>query len=376
MTTIALLASFAPSLTNFRGDLIRALAGRGMRVLALAPDHDGESRKALAALGAEPVDVPLSRAGLNPLEDLKTLRALSRVLGDLKPDVLVPYTIKPVIWGTLAARKAGIDHVVPMITGLGYAFMEGRGLKERATRAIAQWLYRLALSRADHVIFQNPDDRDLMRARAILPEHVPASIVNGSGIDCAAFTPAAMPSAPSFLMISRFLVSKGVGEYCRAGVALKKAFPEVAVRLAGYPDVGPDGIPAAELEESFAGGVEHLGRLSDVRGAIADTSVYVLPSYREGTPRTVLEAMAMGRAIITTDAPGCRETVIEGENGLLVPVQDVDALVEAMRRFVLDPGLAGPMGRHSRRIAEEKYDVHRVNDAVLGIIEAELSRPR
>ena len=167
-------------------------------------------------------------------------------------------------------------------------------------------------------------------------------------------------------MIARLLGDKGVREYAKAAREIRSSNPGIRFGLVGWVDENPDAISKDELhiwvEE---GAIEYLGRLDDVRSAIADSTVYVLPSYREGTPRTVLEAMAMGRPIITTDAPGCRETVVEGENGYLVPVKSVDALVGAMQKFVDDPDLAARMGRRSRQIAEEKYDVHKVNAVML-----------
>jgi glycosyltransferase involved in cell wall biosynthesis len=168
------------------------------------------------------------------------------------------------------------------------------------------------------------------------------------------------------LLIARLLGDKGIREYAQAAQRIRAIHQDVRFSLVGWIDENPDAITQAELDAwTVAGDLVYLGRLEDIRPAIAACSVYVLPSYREGTPRTVLEAMAMGRPIITTDAPGCRETVIDGDNGFLVPVRSVDALVEAMQRFVQDPGLAARMGQRSRQLAEEKYDVHKVNAVML-----------
>ena len=166
-------------------------------------------------------------------------------------------------------------------------------------------------------------------------------------------------------MIARLLGDKGIREFGAAARSLKARYPDTPIRLVGYLDQSPDSIRQAELDEIVASGVEFIGRLGDVRPAIAESSVYVLPSYREGTPRSTLEAMAMGRAVVTTDAPGCRETVVEGVNGFLVPPRDAVALAAAMEKFILDPGLAARMGAESRRIAEEKYDVNLVNAEIM-----------
>ncbi len=201
-----------------------------------------------------------------------------------------------------------------------------------------------------------------------MPPWMPTVVLNGSGVHLDKFPVAPKPSSrASFLMIARLLEAKGVREFVAAASELRDLHSDVSFRLAGWIDTSPDSISRSELEEWIdQGHIEFLGRLNDVRPAIANSTVYVLPSfYREGTPRTILEAMAMGRAIITTDAPGCRETVIDGENGFLVPVKSIDALVDAMQKFINDPELAVRMGKRSREIAEEKYDVHKVNAVML-----------
>ena len=216
------------------------------------------------------------------------------------------------------------------------------------------------------MFFQNPDDEALFREFQLLPETVPSTVVNGSGVDVAEYSVAPLPDKPCFLLIARLLGDKGVREYAQAAQLVKAVYPEAVFRLVGWIDDNPDAITQRELDQWVGSGLlEFLGRLDDVRPAISDCSVYVLPSYREGTPRTVLEAMAMGRAVITTDAPGCRETVVDGDNGFLVPVKDVNALADAMIKMVATSGLAASMGERSRRIAEEKYDVHKVNAAML-----------
>lgn len=302
---------------------------------------------------------------MNLFREAASFRSLRALCRELRPDVIIPYTIKPVVWGTLAARAAGVKRVVPMITGVGYAFTGGREPKRLLARAVSTLLYRLALGRADIVLFQNPDDMALFRKLRLQPKHVPSAVINGSGIDTAEFTPASLPGKLSFLMIARLLGDKGIREFGEAARILKSKHPEAAIRLVGYVDQSPDSITQAELDEIIASGVEFVGRLEDVRPAIAQASVYVLPSYREGTPRSTLEAMAMGRAVITTDAPGCRETVVEGVNGFLVPPRDAVALAKAMEKFIADPGLASRMGSESRRIAEEKYDVRLVNAEIM-----------
>lgn len=363
--TVALLGSYAPSLILFRGPLIAEMVKRGHRVVAMAPGISSEVADTLREMGAEPREVPLVNSSLNPLASIRSISALTRLLREIRPDAFIGYTIKPVTLGSIAAARAGVGRIVALVTGLGYAFTGGRGAKRGLSRAAASLLYRLAFRRCHRIIFQNPDDRDFFGRLGLLPRDAKVSLVNGSGIDLDAFTPAPLPAGMSFLMIARFLGDKGVREYGEAAKRLKTKYPEAAFRLAGYFDPSPDGVPEEEIAVMAQGGVELLGRLADVRPAIASATVYVLPSYREGTPRSVLEALAMARPVITTDAPGCRETVEDGVNGLLVPPRDADALAGAMERLILDRRRLEPMAKASRALAERKFDVHAVNRAIL-----------
>lgn len=370
MTHVLVLAGYAPSLVNFRGPLLAAMVARGWRVTAAGPEMEGVTRDGLLALGAVPVEVAAARTGMNPVADLAYRDALIRLFRAERPDVVLAYTAKPVIWGTLAARKAGVQRVVAMVTGLGYAFTPpGRLAPRHAVASLAaRVLYRLALPRADHVLFQNPDDRDLFVRLGFTPPAGRVEVIAGSGVDLTRYQPSPPPARPNFLMLARLLRAKGVVEFAEAARRLKARYPEVEFRLAGPFDPGPDGVRPSEVEHWVAGGVTYLGPLADVRPALAEASVYVLPSYREGTPRSVLEALAIGRAVITTDAPGCRETVQDGANGFLTKPRDVDSLIQAMERFILHPGLATTMGARSLELARSKYDVRRVNDQVMAAL--------
>jgi glycosyltransferase involved in cell wall biosynthesis len=304
---------------------------------------------------------------LRPDRDLRAVRALVALFRELQPDIFLGYTIKPVIYGSLAAWVAGVPHRFSMITGLGYAF-GGGGLKARVAGTLARLLYRLAMRRNDRVFCQNPDDRALFERAGLLRAPEQAVLINGSGVDLEAFAPAPLPRPPSFLLLARLIGEKGVREYVEAARIIRARHPGTTFRLAGRLVAGhPAAISERELRAWVEEGIiDHLGWLDDVRPAIAASSVYVLPSYYpEGTPRSVLEAMAMGRPIVTADAPGCRETVQDGVNGYLVPVRDVPALVGALERFLVAPGSVEAMGRASRQIAVEKYDVHKVNAIIL-----------
>jgi glycosyltransferase involved in cell wall biosynthesis len=366
--TFLVIASFSESLLHFRGSLLAALQAKGLQVHVAAPNLPPEStvRQQLQALGYVVHNVHMRRTGTNPFADAVTLFQLWRLMRLVRPNHVLCYTIKPVIYGSLAAWLAGVPRRFALITGLGYAFQEGQAIARRGMRALVQGLYSLALRRTNKVFFQNPDDQALFRSLGLLPPVTPSCVVNGSGVDVSAFAVAPLSPEPHFLLIARLLRDKGVREYAQAAELTRALYPEARFSLVGWLDENPNAITQAELDAWVqAGTLDYLGRLSDVRPAIKACSVYVLPSYREGTPRTVLEAMSMGRAVITTDAPGCRETVVDGDNGFLVPVQSVDALADAMARFITDPTLAARMGRRGRHLAEHKYDVHKVNVVML-----------
>lgn len=362
--TILLNASYGPSLIRFRGQLIQCLVARGHRVHVSAPDFDEGLEQAVRDLGAVPHAVPLARTRLSPIADLRYLKNIRRLLRETGADLSLSYTIKPNIWASLAARSLGVRSV-SMVTGLGYTMIENGGLKQKLVQLIAQLLYRTATNGNDMVVFQNPDDRRDFIDAGCLADCGKARMVNGSGVDLGYYAATPLPEQPVFLMASRLLGNKGVREYAEAALSILSRRSDARFLLAGYIDDGPDRIDPTELDRWIGGGIEYLGALEDVRPAISRASVYVLPSYREGTPRSVLEAMAMGRPIITTDAPGCRETVIDGLNGILVPPRDCEHLTRAMERLIDRPDLRTDMGIRSLEICRSKYDVDAVNELLL-----------
>lgn len=364
-TRILIVASLAESLVNFRGPLIQSLVHAGHSVHAAAPmlSHSPELREKLIGLGAIPHEILIDRTGVNPLADLRSFVSLWRLYRAVEPKIVLAYTIKPVIWGGIAARLARVPSFFALITGLGYAFT-GKPQGSRAfIQHVSQFLYRISFKGASGVFFQNPDDAAEFANRGILPGSITPQIVNGSGIDTVAFAQAPLPDGPiRFLLIARLLEDKGIREFARAAKALKDLDILAEFHLVGPVDTNPTGLSENTVKKWHDDGIlVWHGSLSDVRPVISSAHVYVLPSYREGTPRSVLEAMSMGRPVITTDAPGCRETVVDGINGFLVPVRESEAVADAMRKFIDSPHLISQMGAQSRRIAEEKYDVRKVN---------------
>lgn len=362
---LLLIAGLAESILNFRGDLLRSCQAAGAEVHVAAPVLDPCMQQEMASLGWRVHGIPLQRTGTNLVSDFLTVWALYRLMRKVRPEYVLTYTIKPVVYGSVAAWLARVPGRFAMITGLGYTFM---GNPERRTLGgLVQRMYRFSLCRVHKVFFQNPDDEALFRQLNLLEKYTPSRVINGSGVNLAQFSMTPLPQEPTtFLFIGRLLGDKGVREYVLAAQQVKALHPTARFTLVGWIDENPDAIKQAELDAWVKQGtLDYLGRMEDVRPALAACTVYVLPSYREGTPRTVLEAMAMGRPIITTDAPGCRETVIDGDNGFLVPVKSVGSLVEAMERFIKEPDLVSRMGKRSREIAEEKYDVHKVNAVMI-----------
>ncbi len=370
---VLVLGSLAESLVNFRGDLLRALKARGHQVIAAAPPGPAWVDEALARWGVRRAVLPLERTGTHPLRDLALLRALLRLFREERPHALLAYTAKPVIYGLIAASLAGVPRKVALITGLGFVFLPPRSKSQSVLQRMARVLYRLAIRRADVVLFQNSDDERSFRDRRLLRKGQVVGRVAGSGVNVERYEQKPLPSGPPrFLLIGRLLLDKGVGEYLEAAERLKAEWPELTFDLVGPAEADhPAALPVTRINSAVASGaVRWHGAVRDVRPRLAACHVYVLPSYREGMPRTVLEAMAVGRPIITTNAPGCRETVRPGINGALVPPADAEALYLEMKRFAgLSRAELQRMGAASRAIVEAEFDVRQVNTAIISALE-------
>ena len=366
MSNLVLLnASYAPSLILFRGPLIEEMIRRGYRVHATAPQFDPATARSLGDMGVEMHELPLSRRGLSPGSDLVYLWSMRALIARLRPALVLNYTVKPNIWGSIAAASLGVPSV-SMITGAGFVLMKGGSPTERGARRIAQRLYGVAMRVNRRIVFQNDDDVREFEEVGALRDRSKVVRVNGSGVDIDHYTPDPLPEAPVYLLIARLLASKGVREFAEASQRVRREFPDARYMLVGPLDPGYDGIKESELAQWQVEGIDYLGALSDVRPAIRDASVYVLPScYREGTPRSTLEAMAMARPVITTDVPGCRETVTDGVNGFLVPARAAEPLAEAMLTLARDPQLRVRMGEEGRRMIEDRFDVRKVNAVLL-----------
>ena len=354
--TIVLSANSDWNIVNFRGGLIRALRTAGYEPIVIAP-QDPSTDKRMRELDVERIPIRIDRSGLNPWADLQLIGEYKRLLRRIRPVAYLGYTIKPNVYGCFAAASLGIP-AIPNISGLGTAFIRSGPLQQ-----IVKALYRVGFRRAPRVFFQNDEDRELFVDRKIVRADQ-ARVLPGSGIDLDRFRPGPLPEgAPIFILIGRLLRDKGVVEFVEAARQLRTEMPDGRFQLLGPIDDGNrTSVSKAELQSWIAQGViEYLGTTDDVRPFIAAASAVVLPSYREGMPRSLLEAAAMGRPLIATDVPGCREIVEEGRNGLLCVVKDARSLASAMRRFAgmsLEDRIA--MGKAARRKVQEEFSEERV----------------
>lgn len=348
---------------NFRGDLIKDIISAGYEVVVTGPNKDNIEH--ILKLGARFEEVPLDRSGLNILNDLKYLKKLYQLIKKEQPDVTLGYTIKPVIYGSLAARFAGVSNIYSMITGKGYVYASN-DFKAKILKFFISFLYKISFKGNKQVIFQNKDDRDEFVELGII-ETAKTSIVNGSGVNMNRFKPVGYPETLTFFMLSRVLYNKGIREYLEAAKNIKEKYPHVKFNLLGAVENIEDSMKMKELQPYIDNNIiTYFGETHDVREYFSKSSVFVLPSYAgEGTPRTILEAMAMARPILTTDVPGCRETVREGKNGFLIEPRSIKELEEKMEWFVHNHEKIPEMGYESLEYCQTKFEISKVNSDMM-----------
>lgn len=371
---VIMVGTVASSFYGFRADLIRALLKKGHQVYAFTSEYTTEDLKKIENLGATPVIYTLNRGGLNPLADMIATYQLSNKIKAINPDLVFSYFSKPVIFGTLAAKLAQVPRVIGMLEGLGYTFTEqpeGLSKKTQLIKKIQVFLYKIALPQLDQLIFLNPDDpKDLLEKYAIQVKKV--EVLGGIGLNLHHYKYSEnFNSNISFIFIARLLAEKGIHDYIKAAKIVKEKYPSVKFTVLGAIDKEALGsLKEEELENLVKTNIiEYPGHVSNVSEWIENSSVFVLPSYyREGVPRSTQEAMAIGRAIITTDVPGCRETVVDGVNGFLVPKWNPEALAEKMIYFIEHPEQVRLMGAESYKIAVEKFDAEKVNQRLVNIL--------
>jgi glycosyltransferase involved in cell wall biosynthesis len=361
---IILLSGSGDTVAWFRLDFLNEFLLRSYKVYVLAPDIRDDLKPELINMGIEFIEIKLERKGFNVLNLISSVFELTRLFKEIHPNIIFSYTHKAILSGSLAAKISGFSNTFSMVTGTGHIF-DNETKREKVIKFIGSLALRIALRFNKLVFFQNPDDQALfLKNNIVLSQKT--KLVNGSGVNIDKFSLSPLPSEPIFLCMARLIKSKGLEEFARAAKRVKKLYPEARFHLYGYPDDHPDSIDENEIISNWLidFGVEYFGYAENPIDAIKECSVFVLLSYKEGTPRVVLEAMAMGRPIITTDAPGCRETVKNGVNGFLVPRYDDFEAANAMIKL-LSAELRKEMGKESRKFCESKFNVLDVNKTLL-----------
>lgn len=392
---ILIASSGASSLNGFRLPLIKHWRALGYEVVATACEDSTATAKDLEAVGVKFVPIPVGRASLNPFADVSLVLRMAKLMRRERIDVAFLFQQKAVIYGGLAAKLAGIRKTFAMVTGLGYAFTESSGLKYKIVNKVASLLYRFSVKCFDGMIFQNPDDMEFVQKNFLKRSRIPLKRVYGSGVGLDDFSYSSDFDKETFLFIGRLVANKGIREYIDAGKILTASGKTAEFRILGGLDVNPTAITKTQLDEWEGKHVcRYLGTSRDVRPIIRSSAVFVLPSYYgEGTPRSALEAMAIGRPVIVANTPGCREVVffekacrrydweggkfvdlplpvnsrehegeiLMGDNGFLVPAKNAEALAVAMKFYLENPESVLVHGRESRRLAEKYYDVNDVN---------------
>lgn len=367
---ILLIASYSGSLIRFRGDFIKSLIKNNFHVYTAAPSYTEKYHQHINDLGATPIEFNLQRTGLNPLKDFKSILELKSIIKKHNIDLVFPYTVKPVIYGSIAANMTKTP-VISLITGLGYAFT-GLTLKARTLQRFNEILYKLSIRKNKVIVFQNKDDYQLFLDRKVISKKQKVDFVSGSGINLNQFKFKEKNTSDkvSFLLIARLIKEKGIALFMEAAKILKEKYPNTEFHLIGSTETSPSAISEDELNDLHKKGIIVFhGKQYNIEEHLHKRDIFVLPSYyREGLPRTTLEACACGNPIITTDSVGCRESVKEGVNGFLIEVQNLDALIKAMEFFIANPEKIKEMGINSKKYAEERFDVNIINQDLINII--------
>lgn len=352
---------------NFRGDLIKDVQAHGYDVVVTGPNKEGVDK--IEALGARFVEIPMNKNGVNPFADIAYCYKLWKIMKAEQADAVLGYTIKPVIYGSIAAKLAGVKNRTAMVTGAGYLFAS-KSMKARLIKLISFMLYKIGLGAAQKVIFQNVDDlNEFVENRLV--KRKKCHVVNGSGVNMAKYTPSAYPEVPSFFFLGRLVNAKGGMDFVKASKIVKAKYPDTRFMILGKIEKD---LPDAIAKEDFVpyiddGTVELFPETDNVAQYYAQSSVFVLPTaYREGTPRVILEALASARAVITTFTPGCKETVNDGVNGFFVPIHDPQAIAEKMLYFIEHPEDISKMGAASLELCKSKYDVRIINKNMIDIL--------
>jgi len=364
---IVVVSSHTSSLFWFRMDMMQEFIKSGHNVIAFGSESEDDWKVRFKNYNIEYKQLYVKRNSINLIADLKTFFQLYCFFKKNNINKVFLYQAKTIIYGSMAAKLAGLKDIYSLMAGLGSIY-RGEGFKNKLMKFIISYQYKIAFLYNKKVIFQNVDDRDEFIASKIVTKNK-TEIINGSGVNLNKFQIKPLPDKLTFLFIGRLIKDKGIVEFLEACKFVKKKYKDINCILVGPFDTNPTALLKKDLDEYIENNIiEYYGEQSDIPLFISKASILVLPSYHEGTPKTVLEAMAMGRLIITTNAPGCKETVVDGLNGFLIPVKDTDALIDKMEYLINNPTVIPTMGVEGRKIAELKYDVNKVNSDILRIM--------
>ncbi len=387
---VIVLTADANTLVYHRGDLIRDLAAHGCEIVTSAAEDYPHARAFVESVGGRHRPVRMARSTISLTRDWQTMRDMWQLFREEKPDALFAYTIKSVVYGCVIARLAGVKRIYALLPGLGFTFVKQTLMKGRVLAWISRMLHKFALRRADVIFMQNPDDEVLLRQCGVLPKNTPVHVTAGSGVNLDEYPKSETPAIDTnnkgcvrFVLVSRLLHSKGVGLFAEAARRVQQTNPDAEFHLVGPFDPNPNRVTEEEVSNWVNEGIlQHHGMVRDVASLLHTMHVFVLPTwYREGVPHATLEALSVGRAIITTDSVGARETVkltaqgsiererhesvMEGHNGFLIQPRNLDALVAAMQRVLSEPARIAALGHASRQLAEDVFDVRLVNTIIL-----------
>lgn len=351
--TFGFLSHLDYNLWLFRLPVMQELVRLGHTVYAVCPS--GEVSGSFSEHGITHIPYTISRASLNPLKELGAIRNIYNAIKPLNLDILHTFTAKPNIYGTIAGKLAGVPRIINLVEGLGSFYLEN-DLKSRIVRTLIEMLYQQTFKLADTVMFVNQDDPAYLIDKRIISSSK-VFIIKGVGINTSEWTP--LPKNDEWIrvtMVARAIKHKGVYEFIHAAQILGQRYPDVTFQFVGAPDKG-NRFSVPEKVMRTQPHLHYLGHQNNIRHILSQSDIFVLPSYREGLPRTSLEAMSMGLPIVTTDVIGCRETVEEGVNGLVVAPKDTHALAEAIEKLILDPSLRQRMGEAGRHKAINEFDI-------------------
>lgn len=362
---VFVLGSYGPSLVNFRGDMIKDFVDNGHQVIACAPNDDEDIEEKVMNLGAKYIPIKMERTGMNPIKDILLLINIIRILKREKPDVFLSYTIKPNIYGNIAAKLSGVKNIYGMMTGAG-SVIRTDSLKLKLVQGFLIPLYKLAFKQCKILFFLNEDDAALFKKKNIISSKKNIVVIGSSGVNLQHFRKKPLKNQDTFLFIARLIRDKGIYEFLNAAKIAKKKRPNMKFKILGPFDSNPTAITREELNKWINEGiVEYLGETKDVRPYIENSFVVALPSYHEGQGRVLVEAMAIGRAVIATDVSGCRQTVVDGQTGFLVPKKSIDLFAKKMIEMFDNPSVTMEMGEKGYKRAVEKFDVRKINDIIL-----------